>query len=166
MNAAAAMPHVTAPAQGVALYLHPRRRLLPLIFFSILFGFDEDDALALVEDHKLAPAFNLATHASGRRNIRVWRGSVEQWSPGQSIGPRAKVDDVITAALPSLCVGSDATASVCAIELARRFCLAPDTIAQFLHVGELIEVGRHNSACESPRVSRSSVTAFLKRRVL
>lgn len=162
----AAAPTPTAPAQSATLRLDSRRKLLPLEFFSVLHGVDTGRAVELVENHVLWPCFNLARLTTGKRKIHVWRGSVEAWQPGQLDTSRPDLAVIIAAALPLLGVAPATSVTIRAVELGRRFCLGAETISNFIRAGELLEVGRHDPARESPRVSYVSAASFLERRVL
>ncbi len=159
------MKAVAPVIQPTALQLDPRRKLLPLQFFSLAHAVDFEVALALVEDHRLWPAFNLSTAASGKRKVHLWRGALEKFRHAQS-GPKPKLESIIDSILPVLGRTPATTATIRAVELARRFCLTTESIAKMIRLGELAEVGRHNPVCESPRISRRSVVAFLERRLL
>ncbi len=155
----------TSPGPPTALQLDPRRKLLPLQVFSLVHAVDFEVALALVEDHRLWPAFNLASAASGKRKIHLWRGTVENFRQGQPC-PKPKLEPIIDSILPILGLTPAATATIRAVDLGRCFCLTTDSIAKMIRLGELTEVGGHDPAMESPHISRPSIVAFLSRRIL
>jgi hypothetical protein len=162
----AAPPTPTAPAKAAGLRIAARYKLVPLFFFRILHGCDSLVAIEMVEDHILWPAFNLATRAGGQREIRIWRGCVEQYQPGQPPAPKPNLPDIITATLPLLGMTPAASATIPGADLARRFCLDGESIARLIALGELREVGRRNLAYQTPRISYVSVAQFLERRLV
>jgi len=156
---------LAAPPEAVALRLHPRRTLIPLEFFGILHGVKLDDALDLVDDFKLRPAFNLATSVDGRRKIHLWRGCIEGYEPGRKM-PRGKLADIIAGILPPLEGKPVASVTVHGSELTFRFCCCHKRIADLLSAGELCEVGSHNPISQTPRISYASAAKFLESRVI
>jgi hypothetical protein len=157
------------------LKLGPRRMLIPLEFCMVTFSRDEDQVLELVENGVLAPSWNLATRADGRRRkIHIWRGAVEDYDPeddnlgGVAAPPhRAELDDIIDLCLPSdLRSPTSELSSVRGTELAWRFCCSMDLIADLIRDGELAQAGPAARPKESPQILRASVTQFLRRRAL
>jgi hypothetical protein len=146
--------------------LDARRKLLPLEFLLILHGLDSKAGQALVDSGAFHPCFNLSRQRVGRRKMHVWRGVAERFRPGQTIKPTISLTEVLADVLPVFTTAPGAPATIRAVELARRFCLDSGTIATLIRARELIIVGKHNRAFESPRISRASVVAFLERRVL
>jgi hypothetical protein len=62
-------------------------------------------------------------------------------------GPyKFKVETVITALLPPLGIKPSDEVTIRAVELARRWCISCDTVADLLRASELREFGKHNSA--------------------
>ena len=158
-----ASPNQTQPG----LKLPARRKLIPLEFFCVFHGMETRAAVALIDSQDLWPAFNMSISREGRRSIRVLREAVERWQPDQSKSGRPGIADIVTTAiLPPLGLAPAKAVTIRAAELAFRFCLYRDTFRKFLEAGELTEVGRHNVACESPRVAYLSVAAFLARRLI
>jgi hypothetical protein len=138
----------------------------------VLFGLEPVEAIEAVDACSLWPAFNLAVldsnltqHDGRRRLIRVWRGAVETFRPGES-APKADVAGVITAVLPPLGVAPPASVTVRAVELAYRWSVSRIHIARLISARELKEVGRHDPVNESPRVSYDSAKRFLEARIL
>jgi hypothetical protein len=157
-----------APSNQIALAvpIHPQRKLVPLSFCAVLFGWSSDEAVAAVECGKLAPAFNVAVRENGLRDIRVFRAALEKFQAGA----RAAIVNlaaVIDNALPMLGMTPIASATVKATELAFRWCLNRKTVHRLIRAGELKLVGRWSRGPgQSPRVSYASAVEFLKRRLL
>jgi hypothetical protein len=155
----------TTPANSIRL--HPRRFLLPLAFFLVFSGLDEDSGRKLCEDGSLWPAFNLATGiGEGHRlALHVWREAVLQWPPSQAVRLNGDLDKIIAAVLPSQSPGSGSQAAIGATELAFRFCCSVDLIANLVRSGELRTFGKPSRPKATPRILQSSAVEFLKRRL-
>ncbi len=155
----------TAPAVAGMLRLHPRRTLVPLEFFGVLHGVKLDDALALVDDFKLGPAFNLSTSLDGRRKIHVWRECLEHYQAGRKMAKR-KLAEIIAAVLPPLGKSPAAFPTVRGSELTFRFCCCHKRIADWVCAGELREVGCHDRVNQTAYISYESAAQFLESRLL
>jgi len=158
----------TTPTDRVAtglLRVDPRRKLLPLAFFCVMTGLDTSAAMDLVEDGRLFPAFNIARVATGKREVRVWRGAIESWRPDGPPPPRPALESVIGASLPILGVAPASNVTIVGIDLVRRWSVGRLFICRLIDAGELREVGRHGNN-ESPRISYASAAKFLERRAI
>jgi hypothetical protein len=156
---------MNAPATPDALCIDSRRKLLPLQFFCILHGVESDVALQLVEDHALYPAFNLSSRSDGKRKVHLWRGAIQEFRYGKPAS-KPKLEQIIDATLPMLGLTDTEAATIRGVELAYRFCLCSDSIAQMVRAGELREIGHHDPINETYRISYGSVVSFLERRVI
>jgi hypothetical protein len=154
------------PPAPPALRLHPLRRLVPSEFFCVLYGVELRDVLEKVESGDFYPAFNLSTNAKGyRRRIHLWRGVVETYAPGRPM-PKFELDRVIAGVLPPLGVADPSKATVRASDLCMRWSCTRPRPMMLVRACELREVGKHDLARESPRISRDSIVAFMRRRAL
>jgi hypothetical protein len=99
-----------SPAPALVPAIPARRKLLPLAFFGVLFGVEPIELIEEVDARILRPAFNLAVLDSRRRMIRVWRGAIENFQPGEA-SPKGDVASVITAILPPLGIAPPASVS-------------------------------------------------------
>lgn len=163
MNAAATIPATST----TAIRVHPRRMLLPLIFFEIVGGLDAEAARGACEDGSLWPSFNLAaaTGSGHRLELHVWRGALENCQPGRDVKPRGDLNRIIAAVLPWPGTPSANPATVGATELAFRFCCSISLIGELIRAGEIAVLGKPPGPKITPRVSCSSAVEFLKRRV-
>jgi hypothetical protein len=158
---AAAAPSPAAPQTLIPA----RRKLLPIVFPMVLFGVDEDGAVALAESGAIW-AFDLSGGRMGKRKLHFYRDDLLNYREGAAkkiVG----VENVISSILPFLGDKAPAAASIRAIELSWRWCLCSSVISELLSSGELREVSpRARGAGISPQVSYSSAFAFLERRVV
>jgi hypothetical protein len=156
---------LTAPAATAALRLDARRKLLPLAFFCVVSGIEMREAAILAEERTLFPCFNFATHENGRRELRVWRGAVESWTPDGPSVPKPDLETVVALVLPMLGINSPGRATVAGADFARRCCLSRVFINVLIGAGHLAVVGKR-SLNATPRLSYASLKTFLLSRAL
>jgi hypothetical protein len=155
-----------APAAPPELRINGRRKLVPISFFSVAYGIDQKGAVQLIENQILWPCFNLGVSANGKRHICVWRKAIETFQPDRTTTQHPKLEQVIADVLPSLGLTRADKATIRGSELYFRWSISLKTFSDLLRAGELREVGKRASPCESPRIAWTSAAEFLKRRLL
>ncbi len=144
-----------------------RRKLVPMSFVAVLSGLTEDEILSKIESGEIYPAWNVAVNpARPRREVRIWRDAAVQFQSPNAVNPVAKLEDIITAALPPLGMNSPRTADIKLRELAYRFSVSDLHLVNLIVFGALRESGPRSKKTESRRVAYESAAQFLMGRVL
>lgn len=120
---------------------------------------DEDAVVLAVEERQLSLAFDIASPGSGRRDLRVWRDSLQALLH-REIQPRAESLEAVRA----IVTGFFPESTVAQRQLSNVFSCSSSHITNLVERGALALAGErpsHSHALAATRITRASVVDFL-----
>jgi hypothetical protein len=136
------------------------RTLIPLEVAAVMLDKNPDEAIALVEDGTLFPAWNIAVHKDGSRSVRVWRDSLLHlmgFLPAGKLPLEKVIEKVLPAHPPGL------FPAITSPELQTRFSCSQCHLARLLDAGEL-KLARPRTGRSRITLDFQSIVNFLMRR--
>ena len=130
----------------------------------------QNEVIALIEDGKLRYAWNIASRASGHREIRILTQSLVEFQSSQRLPPVPPDEEfqrVVKLIFPAVSYKNGVAASVCATTITKRFSAGSQHVLALADEGSLRFVKdavRRRGPNGSPAIEFASVVQFLKQR--